>query len=258
MLHPGRGPDGVKTTGMVVRSSALQGLEIEYTGKPAHAGMSPWEGINALDAATSAYTSISSLRQQLKPDTRVQGVITDGGGPAANVIPARTAMSYMIRGNTAKDVEHTVERVLACFEGAATSSGCKLKTEPSHRLDELRNVEALGDEYARAMNDMYGSTPDGAHIQLTYGDTMGASTDFGNITHLLPGCHPMFGIATAPGAFNHMPGFTAGAGSKEAFAESMKHTAAMSAVGVRYLLDAQFADSVAKGWVDMMDKVRKE
>jgi metal-dependent amidase/aminoacylase/carboxypeptidase family protein len=114
MLHPGRGPDGVKTTGMVVRSSALQGLEIEYTGKPAHAGMSPWEGINALDAATSAYTSISSLRQQLKPDTRVQGVITDGGGPAANVIPARTAMSYMIRGNTAKDVEHTVERVLAC------------------------------------------------------------------------------------------------------------------------------------------------
>ncbi len=257
MLHPGRGLDNVKTSGTVLRSYALQGIDVEYKGKPAHAGLSPWEGVNALDAATTAYAAISSLRQQLTPDTRVQGVITDGGS-APNVIPAHSAMSYLVRTNTGKQLDETVPRVLACFEGAAKTSGCEITTKTSHKLDELRNVEALGDEYAHVMQDMFGDAPGGTHIALAYGETMGASTDFGNITHLLPGCHPMFGIPTAPGAFNHMPEFTAGAGSKASFDESMKHTTAMAAVGVRYLLDDKFADSVATGWATMMEKVRSE
>jgi hypothetical protein len=33
------------------------------------------EGINALDAAFVAYSSISTLRQQIKPDHRVHGVV---------------------------------------------------------------------------------------------------------------------------------------------------------------------------------------
>ena len=50
-----------------------------YKGKPAHASARPWEGVNALDAAVLAYNSISALRQQMKPDWRVHGVITEGG-----------------------------------------------------------------------------------------------------------------------------------------------------------------------------------
>lgn len=33
------------------------------------------EGINALDAAFIAYSNVSALRQQMKPDYRVHGVI---------------------------------------------------------------------------------------------------------------------------------------------------------------------------------------
>lgn len=40
----------------------------------AHAGLSPWEGQNALDAAVLAYTSVGLLRQQIKPTHRVHGV----------------------------------------------------------------------------------------------------------------------------------------------------------------------------------------
>lgn len=40
----------------------------------AHAGLSPWEGKNALDAAVLAYTNIGLLRQQIKPTHRVHGV----------------------------------------------------------------------------------------------------------------------------------------------------------------------------------------
>lgn len=41
----------------------------------AHAALAPWEGQNALDAAVSAYTSVSMLRQQIKPTHRVHGTI---------------------------------------------------------------------------------------------------------------------------------------------------------------------------------------
>jgi len=41
----------------------------------AHAGLAPWEGKNALDAAFLAYASISALRQQIRPDERVHGIM---------------------------------------------------------------------------------------------------------------------------------------------------------------------------------------
>jgi len=41
------------------------------------------EGTNALDAAFIAYSSISMLRQQMKPDHRVHGVV-EGKNWAAN------------------------------------------------------------------------------------------------------------------------------------------------------------------------------
>ena len=44
----------------------------------AHAAAAPWEGQNALDAAFVAYGAISALRQQIKPDHRVHGIVIGG------------------------------------------------------------------------------------------------------------------------------------------------------------------------------------
>jgi len=46
---------------------------VKYTGKSAHAAAFPWEGVNALDAAILCYQTVSCLRQQMKPEWRVQG-----------------------------------------------------------------------------------------------------------------------------------------------------------------------------------------
>ncbi|KAG1767822.1 hypothetical protein EDD22DRAFT_949874 [Suillus occidentalis] len=53
---------------------ALSFITVEYQGHTAHAGLSPWEGQNALDAAVLAYNNISLLRQQIKPTHRVHGI----------------------------------------------------------------------------------------------------------------------------------------------------------------------------------------
>jgi amidohydrolase len=58
----------------------------EYAGRAAHASVDPWAGINALDACVQTYTAVSMLRQQVRPDCRIHGIIGSGGA-APNVIP---------------------------------------------------------------------------------------------------------------------------------------------------------------------------
>ncbi|WOO78152.1 Peptidase M20 domain-containing protein 2 [Vanrija pseudolonga] len=250
MLHPGRGP-GDASGGAVVRSLAIQHIKVEYFGKPAHAGLAPWEGVNALDAAVMAYSSIGVMRQQIKPESRIQGVITEGGGRAANVIPAHTELNYLIRAPTALDLGIIREKMLNCFEGAAVATGCTHTAELGPEMTELRNEKTLATEYAHVMGQLW-------HIpvQVALGESMGASTDFGNVTHFMPACHPMYGIP-APGG-NHTPEFTAAAVTPRAHDESIKAMTAMACVGMRYLADGEFADSVAAGFEDVKKQLADE
>lgn len=73
----------------------------------------------------------------------VQGVITDGGGTAPNIIPARTKMDYLVRAPTAADLHIVAEKVTGCFEGAARQTGCKVQVDREVLMFELRNDKAL-------------------------------------------------------------------------------------------------------------------
>src|SRR5574337_22715 len=65
---------------------AMLPLRVEFFGKASHAAAAPHLGINALDAVVLAFTNLNALRQQLRPDARIHGIITDGGR-APNIIP---------------------------------------------------------------------------------------------------------------------------------------------------------------------------
>lgn len=101
-------------------------VKVTFTGKPAHAAAAPWEGINALDAVVAAYVNISLLRQQMLPTQKVHGVIAHGGD-RPNVIPMSTTLDYYIRSPTKKTLKPLTERVVNCFEAAATATGCKVE-----------------------------------------------------------------------------------------------------------------------------------
>lgn len=101
-------------------------LKVEFRGKPAHAGGEPWNGLNALDAAVSAYANVGLLRQQMEPDERVHGVI-EAGGTVPNVITEYTRMNWNVRSPTIERANKLLARVKNCFEAAALASGCKLK-----------------------------------------------------------------------------------------------------------------------------------
>jgi metal-dependent amidase/aminoacylase/carboxypeptidase family protein len=99
---------------------------IEYFGRPTHASASPWNGINAYDAAVAAHNNIGLLRQQFRPVDRVHGCMLEGP-KAANVIGEYTKLTYIARSDTKKAVAALEKRVLACFEAAALATGCEVK-----------------------------------------------------------------------------------------------------------------------------------
>jgi amidohydrolase len=97
-----------------------------FTGKASHAAAAPHEGINALDAAVLAYNGTSMLRQQIKPDQRIQGVLLEGGYKP-NIITPKSVLDYNVRGATLKETKALQERVAKCFEGAAIATGCQVE-----------------------------------------------------------------------------------------------------------------------------------
>ena len=130
MAHPagsGQQPDPSDPidglAGMRLIASAK--MRVEFKGRTAHASAQPWRGINALDAAVSAYNNISMLRQQIRPDERIHGVF-EVGGTVPNVIPGYARMNWFIRSPTVPRCNELVKRAQACFEAGAAAAGCEI------------------------------------------------------------------------------------------------------------------------------------
>ncbi|KAG6336463.1 hypothetical protein ID866_2634 [Astraeus odoratus] len=140
MCHPTNGAVDSVSLGSCL---AMQSLEAEFFGHPAHAGNAPWDGTNALDAAFLAYSSIAVLRQQIKPDHRVHGMVK-GCDSAPNVIPDYVKMRWTVRAPTKGQLMVLLERVKACFEGAALATSCRLKITTDIPYHDLHQNSALG------------------------------------------------------------------------------------------------------------------
>ncbi|HEX6220921.1 MAG TPA: M20 family metallopeptidase [Acidimicrobiia bacterium] len=185
------------------RLLAAQGFTATFTGKTAHAAATPEHGINALDAFVQAYNNISTLRQQFEPTDRVHGVINEGGA-APNVIPDRTVSQWIVRAATAERFETLRARVLACFEAAAVATGCSLDIayEGDPYIDLVSNPLLVG-LFAANSTALGRAMPTYAESRIE----TSASSDMGNVSHIVPSIHPSIAIETT--AVNHQPEFAA-------------------------------------------------
>ena len=179
-------------------------FEVHYTGKEAHASAFPEQGINAADALTIAQTSIGLLRQHILSTDRIHGIVTKGG-EAANIVPAHTCASYIVRSQTVEDLKKLREKVDRCFEAGALATGSKLEIRGGERpYAEMHFDRGMGAIYKKNAEALGRKFPDlGPAVSK-----LSASTDMGNVSMKLPSIHPMIGINSLP-ATNHQPEFTA-------------------------------------------------
>lgn len=183
MFHPGTGISKVHRGGL-----AAQRLEVEFFGKPAHAAAAPWDGANALDALIQLFVSIGLLRQQLRDDARIHGVITHGGD-AANIIPEHTRAEFSIRADKLSYQREVRARVAAAAEAAALATGTRVEL-------------ADGPLYANRLNNMTIARRLEGHLNALGVETEEpdpkagvGSSDIGNVSMVVPAIHPYVSIS---------------------------------------------------------------
>jgi amidohydrolase len=183
MVHP-----GARTTAARRPSLAARALKLEFFGKAAHAASSPHLGLNALDAVIQTFNAINALRQQVRPDARIHGVITHGG-ETPNVIPPYAAARIRVRARDALYLQDLYARVLACAQGAATATGTRLESKedvhPYHNTVPNDVISTLIDDNLRAL---------GLEVDAIDPADGTGSTDFGNVSQYVPASFAYLGI----------------------------------------------------------------
>ena len=164
-------------------------VKVEFHGQAAHASSWPWRGVNALNAVIQLFVSLDAMRQQLRPDARVHGVITRGG-EQANIIPEYTSAEFYLRATTVDYCEELLRRFRAAAAGAATATGCRVTVTADPTVHEpLRPNATMAGLFARNLELIdFPEDPDDG--QAGYG-----STDCGNVSQRLPTIHPYIRIS---------------------------------------------------------------
>lgn len=176
------------------RSLAVDNFEFEFIGKEAHAAVAPEQGISALDGVLMTFNGMEYLREHVRSDVRIHGIITDGG-KAPNIVPKRAAAKFSIRARNRTYLNQVVERALNVARGAALATGTELIIHPIKSLENKLNIQSLNDlllENARLS---------GAR-NITPPREKTGSTDFSIVTHRVPGA--CIRVAFVPyGTSNH-------------------------------------------------------
>jgi len=186
---------------------ACSSLEVEFFGRPSHAAGQPHKGINALDAMILAFTSINSLRQYIRGDARIHGIITDGG-EAPNIVTAHSAAVFLVRALDDDYLAELKDRVVNCFTGASVATGARLEYKWRDRTyAPMKNNMTLAGLFKRNLESL-GRAVEAFDPRFGLG-----STDMGNVSQVVPSIHPTIAIAPG-GVLIHTPEFAAAAASE--------------------------------------------
>ncbi len=175
-------------------SLAMVGYRYAYHGKAAHAASAPEAGINALNAVIHLFTGIDALRQHLRSDVRMHGIITDGG-KAPNVVPDFAAANFMLRSRDRDYLDEVVAKVQEVAEGAAKMTGARLEILPAHPMYENVRPNAAMAKATRANAEAVGLRLDPPPPGIP---GSGGSTDFGNVSQVLPSFALRFAVSEEP------------------------------------------------------------
>lgn len=166
-------------------------LQVEFDGIAAHASSQPFMGRNALDAASLAYQGIGLMRQQMPPSDRVHA--TMAGGQRPSIIPKDARLDLYVRSLLTESLVELSGRIDDIVTGAALMAGVDVRREwDVHPMTlPIRNNQVMAHRWARTQAHR-------CRLPLpkdVLPDTLAASTDFGNVSHLVPGIHPMVKVA---------------------------------------------------------------
>lgn len=170
----------------------IDGVKYTFAGAPAHQ-MTPWEGRDALTAVIHLFENIDAIKRNMRPETRIQGIITEGG-KAPNVVPDRAVADFYIRYPDQVYLAQVREMVDNAARAAALATGTMVKIEPYGSMRDGIS-EATLNEVAFAYLKKYGGTK----VQDEPGKPQGFE-ETGSVSSAIPGVG--FSAHTSNGGFH--------------------------------------------------------
>ncbi|MBI2912717.1 MAG: M20 family metallopeptidase [Chloroflexi bacterium] len=217
---------------MDIAAPPMYGVEeavVAYKGQAVHASVAPEAGVNALDGLVTAYQAIAQLRQHIRRDSRIHGIITHGGS-APNVVPDRAEGRFLVRALQPAYLVDLKRRVERCFRAGEEASGAALTINwEKYTYAPMNNNMALAGAYKENAVRL------GRRFLETPVDSTG-STDMGNVSWAVPSIHPTFSVGAF--ALNHTPGFTEVCATDAAHAAMVQVAQALAMTGVDVALDS--------------------
>lgn len=207
-----------------VKTLAMDSYEFNFNGVASHAAAYPELGVNALDAVNLMFAGVNALRQHMKSDARVAGIITNGG-EACNIVPDHCSCRFYIRAKEKSYVKQLTEKILNCAKGACLMTGC---TVDYHTFEnsydnlvydpELKNLLKKNLNLNFVLNDEEAS----------------GSSDIGNVSQVCPTVYCEIETGANPKVYAHNESFLEYVHGENALDTLKKATIAMAQTALEY------------------------
>ena len=192
------------------RYLAMKRATFTFKGKSAHAAQAPHQGVNALRAVLLTFNCVDSLREHVRQDVRIHGIITKGG-TAVNVVPDLAQAEFACRALDTATMENAYARIVNCAKAAELGTGATLEfKEPRVALKAPIAVAPLLD----SVKDKLAGLGIGSDKILLRGDV--GSSDLGMVSYAYPTVNLTFKIAP-DGTALHSDAFREAANTDDAW-----------------------------------------
>ncbi|MHB1293713.1 MAG: M20/M25/M40 family metallo-hydrolase [Anaerolineae bacterium] len=133
---------------MVVNAPSQDSLRVQVHGRPAHAGVNPEDGVNAIRAAAEAIAAMPLGRIDAETTSNI-GVIN--GGRATNIVPDLVSIQGEARSRDREKLAAQTQAMVAALERSAQANGATLEMqirreyEGYHMTEDTPVVKLVGD-----------------------------------------------------------------------------------------------------------------
>jgi tripeptide aminopeptidase len=126
--------------GITIGAPSQDSLHIVVSGRAAHAGVAPEQGINAIVVAAHAVSHMPLGRIDAETTANI-GIIK--GGEATNIVPPQVELWGEARSHDQDKLVGQVKAMVAALEDAAREFGASVRIEVTHKYDTYRLTEDL-------------------------------------------------------------------------------------------------------------------
>lgn len=175
-------------------SNGILSKTIKYKGIATHAGGAPHLGVNAGYAAALGLQACNNLRETFKDEDHIRfHPVSRGSTNAVNVIPDEVFIESFLRGKSNEAIAYENKKINRALAGSALAMGAQVEIKDRHGCSDEIHDPSYMKLVERCCNELVGEEK----VEFDYNLWVTASSDFGDITAVMPGMQ--FNAAGASG-----------------------------------------------------------